>query len=217
MIGCTGEVVTPPQSTSQAATEKVAGETESVVDEENTVDKQNTVKSTNKYPSPTPLDAVRNFFEGIVDGKVDQAQSALVITDDVTDYMMANIVAIQAMDNFALADNKYFGEEGAMPIGFMRSSMLGSLDNAETIMIDEEHAECIVNPPLAMKMVKHADGWKIDFTGPDSKQLLEMVPPTFRATAKMFDRVRTGIVDGTIDTRKAARQELKKLKAAYGL
>ena len=66
-------------------------------------------------------------------------------------------------------------------------------------------------------LVRDADGWKIDFTGSESEQLLEMVPKVFGDTAKAFNQVRAGILDGTLKTRDEARQELKRLKAKYGL
>ena len=170
-----------------------------------------------EYSSATPIEAVTNFLEGIVNGNFDQAKSAVVFDEKVKAYLVANIESVRAMDNFARADNEHFGKEGAMPVGLMRTTMLSTLPNAKTVLIDDDHAEVTMGSPLPMKLVRHADGWKVDFTGPESEQLLEMVPKVFGDTAKMFNQVRAGILDGSIKTRVESRQEISRLKAKYGL
>lgn len=170
-----------------------------------------------EYSNSTPIEAVTNFTEGIANDNLEQAKSAVVLNEKVKSYLKANVEAILAMDNFAKTDNEHFGTEGAMPIGFMRTTMLRSLEGAESVLIDADHAEVTINPPAAMKLVRRADGWKIDFTGPESEPLLEMVPKVFGDTAKVFNQVRADILDGTIKTRDEARQEVKRLKAKYGL
>ena len=169
-----------------------------------------------EYSSSTPIEAVTNFTEGIVNDNFDQAKSAVVFNEKVKSYLKANIEAVRAMDGFAKADNEHFGKEGAMPIGFMRITMLRSLEVAKSVLIDANHAEVTVNPPTSMKLVRQADGWKIDFTSPESEQLLETVSKVFGGTAKGYNQVRAGILDGAIKTRDEARQELKRLKAKYG-
>ena len=147
----------------------------------------------------------------------DQAKSAVVFDEKVKSYLVANIESVRAMDNFAKADNEHFGKEGAVPVGLMRTTMLHKLEGAKAVFIDDDHAEVSMGSPLPMKLVRHADGWKVDFTGPESEQLLEMVPKVFGDTAKMFNQVRAGILDGSIKTRDEARQEISRLKAKYGL
>ena len=170
-----------------------------------------------EHSNSTPIEAVTNFLEGIVNDNFDQAKSAVVFDEKVKSYLVANIESVRAMDNFAKADNEHFGKEGAMPIGFMRTTMLSKLEGAKAVFIDDDHAEVSMGSPLPMKLVRHADGWKVDFTGPESEQLLEMVPKVFGDTAKMFNQVRAGILDGSIKTRDEARQEISRLKAKYGL
>ena len=170
-----------------------------------------------EYKSPAPIDAVRNMFEGVVDGNIEQAKAAVVLDDDTTAYLMSNIALIRAMDDFARADNEYFGAEGAMPVGLMRGPMLSSVDNTKTVFIDDTHAECTVKMPNSMKMVKRGDDWKIDFTGPESAKFLEQATEVFGTTAKMFDQIRAGILDKTLKSREACRQEMKRLKAKYRL
>ena len=164
----------------------------------------------------TPADTIRIFFEGVVDGNAEQARSALVMNEKVEDYLMAHIDVVRAMDQFAKVDHEKFGE-GGMPIGLMRQSMMGSLDEIETVMISETRAECMVSPPNPMILVKSPDGWKIDFTDKAFEQLLELAPNTYRDTAKMLDSIRESILNGTITSRSESREEMNRLIAEYGL
>lgn len=221
LVGC-GRQATPSDSddppssmqSEQTSSERtVAEKVEESVAEAQVADAAPKVE----YANLTPIDAVTNFIEGIVNDNFDQAKSAVVFDEKVKTYLMANIESVRAMDGYAQADNEYFGKEGAVPVGSMRTSMLKRLGNAKAVLIDDDHAEVTLGSPTPMKLVKHADGWKIDFTGPESEKLLEMVPRVFGDTAKVFNQVRQGIVDGTIKTREEASQEMKRLKAKYRL
>ena len=222
LIGCGHQETSSPETDAPQPptqpTEQTDNETTVVSQREGDTKIQAAVDSPKiEYSSATPIEAVTNFTEGIVNDNFDQAKSAVVFDEKIKSYLVANVEAVRAMDNFAKADNEHFGKEGAMPIGFMRTTMLHKLKGAKSVLIDDDHAEVTMGSPLPMKLVRDADGWKIDFTGSESEQLLEMVPKVFGDTAKAFNQVRAGILDRTLKTRDEARQELKRLKAKYGL
>ena len=93
--------------------------------------------------------------------------------------------------------------------------MLSRLENIEPVMIGDDRAECMINPPNPLVLVKSPDGWKVDLTR--ETELLEFGPKAFNDTAKMMDQVREKILDGTIASREESREELKRLKRELGL
>ena len=88
--------------------------------------------------------------------------------------------------------------------------MLKSLEDIEPVMIGDDRAECMINPPNPLVLVKSPDGWKVDLTG--ETELLEFGPKAFNDTAKMMGEVPEKILDGTIASREESREELKRLK-----
>jgi hypothetical protein len=164
----------------------------------------------------TPTKTVKNFFEAVLEGDVEQARSTLVMNQKVEEYLNANIDLVRAMDEFAEMDNRFFGE-GGMPIGLMRRSMMSKLEKIETVVVNDNHVQCMVSPPKPFDLVKLSDGWKIDLTGKSAEQLLKLAPPTFRDTVQMLDRVRQGVEDGEITSRSEARKEISRLKVELGL
>lgn len=161
-----------------------------------------------------PIKAIHNYIYGMVDGDVEQAKSALVMNDEIEAFLLSNIEVVRAMDEYAKVDQEHFGE-GGIPAGFMRRSMLSRLENIEPVMIGDDRAECIINPPNPLVLVKSPDGWKVDLTG--EAELLEFGAKTFNDTAQMMDQIREKILDGTIASRAESREELKRLKRELGL
>ena len=72
-------------------------------------------------------------------------------------------------------------------------------------------------PPNPLKLVRSANGWKIDFTRPEYKPLLDNSPSVYSKTSRMFDEVREGVEAGTITSRDESRKEIGRLTQEYGL
>ncbi len=169
------------------------------------------------FDNSTPQKAIENFFNGIVNNNLDQVQSATIVSENVLPYLKANISAVRAMEEFATADNKYFGAEGAMPEGMVRNAMLTNIAKTQIVMIDQDHASWPLKPTNPMELVRVNDNWKVDFRDPKHEVFLTLSAETFSKTAKMYDEVRIAITEERLKSRNAARDQMKLLKNRYGL
>ncbi|HBE67741.1 MAG TPA: hypothetical protein DDW52_06285 [Planctomycetaceae bacterium] len=165
----------------------------------------------------TPSEAVQAFYEAFAEQDLEKAKSASVLNDKVLEYLKTNIQLFKSMDDFALADAEFFGAEGAMGVGLAGASALAAIQGIEPELIDETHATFAINPNSPMKLLKGPTGWKVDFTGPENAQFLELSTDAFGRTISMFVELRSKIKDGTLSTRAESRAEMAKLKSKYGL
>ena len=166
--------------------------------------------------SLTPDEVVERFFKGMVEGDREKSASAIVVNDAALAYIDANILQLQAFENFARTDAEFFGE-GGIPVDALAKGILQNLDTVVVEMVDETHAIWPLKKNNPLELLKTDDGWKVDLGGPKQAEFLNLAVSVMTDAARVWDETREMISDGRIDSRNAVRKEVARLKEKYGL